>query len=166
MVTFLIPSPLILFLNIISIVSSIDSSSLFFFNEKNGNGDDIYYSHHYHLEYTAAAAMLKYRITLLFHTYYIDLRLKYSENDFHYAFRCNSCISLSANIAVSNMNTAAYAKKHYTVNSESGSSSGNSHDQKSSISDGGRITETPPPTPALTPKPPVLCPYSMTPLGK
>lgn len=118
MVTFLIPSPLILFLNIISIVSSIDSSSLFFFNEKNGNGDDNYYSHHYHLEYTAAAAMLKYRITLLFHTYYIDLRLKYSENDFHYAFRCNSCISLSANIAVSNMNTAAYAKKHYTVNSD------------------------------------------------
>ncbi|MGB8024324.1 MAG: hypothetical protein WCF06_08410, partial [Nitrososphaeraceae archaeon] len=57
----------------------IDSSSLFFFNEKNGNGDDNYYSHHYHLEYTAAA-MLKYRITLLFHTYYIDLRLKYSEN--------------------------------------------------------------------------------------
>ena len=41
-----------------------------------------------------------------------------SENDFHYAFRCNSCISLSANIAVSNMNTAAYAKKHYTVNSD------------------------------------------------
>ena len=66
MVTFLIPSPLILFLNIISIVSSIDSSSLFFFNEKNGNGDDIYYSHHYHLEYTAAAAYVKisYNTTL------------------------------------------------------------------------------------------------------
>ena len=56
--------------------------------------------------------------------------------------------------------------KNITLLIRSGSSSGNSHDQKSSISDGGRITETPPPTPALTPKPPVLCPYSMTPLGK
>ena len=67
---------------------------------------------------------------------------------------------VSANIVASNnMITVAYAKKHHTDNSESGSSSDKSHDQKGSTSDlGGRSTETTPPTspppPAPTPKPP------------
>jgi hypothetical protein len=44
---------------------------------------------------------------------------------------------VSANIAASNMNTVAYVKKRHTVNSDSTSSSGNSHDQKGCTSDGG-----------------------------
>jgi hypothetical protein len=50
-----------------------------------------------------------------------------------------------ANIAASNVMTAAYAKKHHTDNSEGGISSGKIHDQKGITSYVGRTTtETPP----------------------